>query len=240
MTGPTTLARTAGVLYLLLAGAAFNEGYVLLRIVKPGDATATADNIRASATLFRLGVLGDFVAGTCWVLLAMVLYLLLRHVNRLAAGAMVTFAAIGGGIQCLNQLNQYTALKVATGADYDRALGRAGADALALLFADVQGNGYLLDAMFFGLWLAPLGYLAFRSGYFPRAIGVLLLAACVGYLADFFTAFLAPSLAADVFRFVTTPAAAAGELTLLLWLLVKGVRVPVPDARGPAPAEHAS
>ena len=78
MTTPKALARTAGVLYLLLAGAAFNEGYVLPRIVKSGDAAATADNIRASATLFRVGFVGDMVAATCW--------LLIKAVNAPVAG----------------------------------------------------------------------------------------------------------------------------------------------------------
>jgi len=114
MTTPKALARTAGVLYLLLAGAAFNEGYVLPRIVKSGDAAATAGTIRASATLFRVGFVGDMVAATCWVLLAMALYLLLNHVHQLAAAAMVTFAVVGATIQYLNQLNQYTALTIAT------------------------------------------------------------------------------------------------------------------------------
>src|SRR5215831_9391244 len=82
MTTPKALARAAGVLYLLLAGAAFNEGYVLPRIVKSGDAAATAGNIRASATLFRVGFVGDMVAATCWLLLAMALYLLLYHVIK--------------------------------------------------------------------------------------------------------------------------------------------------------------
>jgi hypothetical protein len=105
MTTPRALARIAGVLYLCLTGAAFNEGYVLPRIVRSGDATATASNIGASATLFRLGFAGDLVAATCWLLLAMALYLLLSHVHQLAAAAMVTFAAVGAAIQYLNQLS---------------------------------------------------------------------------------------------------------------------------------------
>ncbi|OLB81014.1 MAG: hypothetical protein AUI14_04835 [Actinobacteria bacterium 13_2_20CM_2_71_6] len=225
-TSPKNLARIAGILYLLLVGAAFNEGFVLSRIVKSGNAQATADNIRSSATLFRLGFLGDLTAATFWLLTAMALYLLLKHVNQLAAAAMVTFAAVGAAIMTLNQLNQYTALTVATGDDYTRAFGRAGSDVLTLVFADMQHNGYLIDEMFFGLWLLPLGYLVIRSGYFPKVLGVLLTVACFGYLAALFTVVLAPDLGTSVTLFVTVPAAAAGELTFMLWLLIKGVRVP--------------
>jgi hypothetical protein len=234
MTAPGTLARTAGILYLLLVGAAFNEGYVLPHIVAPLDATATADHIRASATLFRFGVVGDLVAGACWVLLAVALYALLRRVSPVVAVAMLTFAAVGGGIQCLNQLNQYTALTVATDEGYHHAFGKAGADALTQLFVSMQQNGYILDTVFFGLWLAPLGYLVIRSGYFPRVFGVLQITACSGYLADFFARFLTPNLGPAVTAFVMVPTAAAAELGFLLWLLVKGARVPTPNRRVPA------
>lgn len=225
---PKTVARLAGVFYFLIGGAAFNEGYVLSRVVKPGDAGATADNIRASATLFRIGFLGDLTAGAFWLLAALALHALLGHVDRKAATAMVTFAAVGAGIQILNQLNQYTALTLATGPAYQRTFGRSGADGLALLYTDIRANGYAVDALFFGLWLLPLGYLVFRSGNFPKVIGVLVAVAGCGYLADLFVGFLAPDLGADVAAFVTVPAAAAGELTFMVWLLVKGVRTTNP------------
>jgi hypothetical protein len=224
---PRRLARTAGVLYLLLTGAAFNEGYVLPRLVKPGDAAATADNIRTSATLFRVGFVGDLVAATCWVLLAMALYLLLKHVNQLAAAAMVTLTAVGAAVHYLNQLNQYTALSIATSDHYTRAFGEAGSDGLTLLFATVQHDGYLIASMFFGLWLIPLGYLVVKSGYFPKPLGVLLVIGGVAYIASLFTQVLAPTVGTR-----TTPVfiaiGGAAELCFLAWLLIKAVKVPVP------------
>jgi uncharacterized protein DUF4386 len=201
MTTPKALARTAGVLYLLLAGAAFNEGYVLPRIVKSGDAAATAGHIRASATLFRVGFVGDLVAATCWLLLAMALYLLLNQVHQLAAAAMVIFTAVGPTIQYLNQLNQYTALTIATSDHYTRGFGGAGSDGLTLLFATMQHNGYLIGSMFFGLWLLPLGYLVMKSGYFPKPLGVLLIIGCIAYIASLFTQVLAPAVAPAPHRF---------------------------------------
>jgi hypothetical protein len=101
------------------------------------------------------------------------------------------------------------------------------------LFADMHSSGYLIAQMFFGLWLLPLGYLVYRSGYFPRVLGVLLAIGAVGYLVDRFVQFLAPGIAEGVEPFVVAPAA-VGELSLVVWLLVKGVRV---VERGtPAPA----
>jgi len=239
MTTPKALARTAGVLYVLLAGAAFNEGYVLPRIVKSGDAAATAGNIRASATLFRVGFAGDLVAATCWLLLAMALYLLLNHVHQLAAAAMVTFAAVGATIQYLNQLNQYTALTIATSDHHTRAFGGPGSDGLTLLFATMQHNGYLIDSMFFGLWLLPLGYLVIRSGYFPRPLGVLLIIGCVAYIASMFLRVLAPAAGTSTAPLFITIAGTA-ELCFLAWLLIKAVNAPASSGQAPAIAQPGS
>jgi hypothetical protein len=219
------LARIAGSLYLVVALlGGFAELYVRARSVVPGNAADTADNIRASATLFRLGFASDLVQATFFLFTAMALYLLLRHVNELVARAMVVIVAVSVAIICLNLLNQYMALQVATG---------EGSDALAGLFADMHAAGYLIAQIFFGLWLLPLGYLVYRSGFFPRAIGVLLAIGCFGYLADTFVQFLAPGIAESVEPFVVAPAA-LGELSLVVWLLVKGVRVV--ERRTPAPA----
>lgn len=219
------LARLAGSLYLVVAVlGGFAELYVRARIVVPGDAAATAGNVRASATLFRLGFASDLAQATFFLFTAMALYLLLRHVNELVARAMVVIVAVSVAIICLNLLNQFMALQVAIG---------EGSDALAGLFADMHAAGYLIAQIFFGLWLLPLGYLVYHSGFFPRAIGVLLAIGCFGYLADTFVQFLAPGIAESVEPFVVAPAA-VGELSLVVWLLVRGVRVV--ERRTPAPA----
>jgi len=230
------LARIAGSLYLVVAVlGGFAELYVRSRIVVAGDAAATADNIRESANLFRVGFMSDVVQATFFLFTAMALYLLLRHVNELVARAMVVIVAVSVAIICLNMLNQYLALQMATGEGSASVFGAAGSDALAGLFADMHAAGYLIAQMFFGLWLLPLGYLVYRSGFFPRVIGVLLAIGCVGYLADTFVQFLAPGIAESVEPLVVAPAA-VGELSLVAWLLVKGVRVVERRVPAPAPA----
>jgi Domain of unknown function (DUF4386) len=224
------LARIAGVLYLALAVlGGFAELYVRDRIVEIGDPAGTAEGIRASATLFRAGFVADLAQATIFLFTAMALYLLLRGVHELAARAMVVIVAVSVAIVCLNLLNHYTAFRLATGET------SAGSDALAGLFADMHHDGYLIAQIFFGLWLLPLGYLVVRSGWFPKAIGVLLIAGCVGYLVDTFAQFLAPGVADGIEAFVLAPAA-IGELSLVAWLLVKGVRVRTPDSLVPATA----
>ena len=231
---PRTLARVAGCLYLIVAVCAMVAVSVRSRMVV-ADAAATADNIRASATLFRFGFVSDLVQATCFLLTAMALYLLLRHVSRPVAAAMVTLVAVSVAIMCLNLLNQFVALSIATGEEYSSAFGPAGADALTALFADMQHNGFLIAQMFFGLWLLPLGYLVVRSGYVPKVLGVLLAAGGVGYLVDLFARFLAPGVAERISSFVLAPAV-VGEVSFVAWLLVKSVRVPEPDAPVPATA----
>jgi hypothetical protein len=171
------------------------------------------------------------MSATFFLLTAMALYVLLRNVNRVAAGAMVTFVAVSVAIQSLNLVSEMIALSIATGPGYASALGQTGSDALALLFVNLQHDGFVISQMFFALWLLPLGYLVVKSGYFPRVLGYLLALACVGYLVDLFAYFLAPGIEGSVLPF-SAAAGAIGELAFIAWLLVKGARVPDRDPGG--------
>ena len=237
MNSERKLARVAGSLYLVVAVlGGFAELYVRDRLVDLGDPAATAANIRESASLFRAGFAADLVQATFFLFTAMALYVLLRHVNELVARAMVVFVAVSVAIMCINLLNQLVALRVATGDGYASSFG--GSNELTGLFAGMHHDGYLIAQIFFGLWLAPLGYLVVRSGWFPKVLGILLIAGCVGYLADTFVQLLAPSVADGIEAFVLAPAA-IGEVAFVGWLLVKGVPVRQRDDLVPALADHA-
>jgi hypothetical protein len=146
----------------------FAHLFVRATVHVPGDATATATNIVANATLFRLGCVADLLMATAFLFVAFALYLLLKHVNTNAARAMAAFVALSVGIICLNTLNHLAALIVATDNSYAVALGTGGSDALALLLLAMHASGYKIAQLFFGLWLLPLGYFVYRSGIFPR------------------------------------------------------------------------
>ncbi|MFI6319765.1 DUF4386 domain-containing protein [Nonomuraea sp. NPDC050556] len=201
--------RTAGFLYLIVAVLTSLAGLVNTSIVVPGNATATATNIKASMGLYRLGFLSELLGATAFLLTAVALYRLLAHVNRLVAGTMVIFVAVSVAMQSLNLLNQQTALTLASSSDE-----------LTLLFTEMQHNGYLIAQTYFGLWLLPLAYLVTKSGFFPKFMGVLLAIGCCGHLTDVFTRFLAPDLGAAISPFAMTPAAVA-EITFIAWLLLK-------------------
>jgi hypothetical protein len=226
MSSPQRLARIAGLFYLVVAiFGGFAHLYVRAKVYQPGDAATTADNVVANADLVRVGVVADLVQATFFLVVAMALYLLLKHVNTYVARAMVTFVAVAVAIMCLNMVHQFGALLVATDGSYASALGAGGSDAMVLLMLDLQHHGFLIAQIFFGLWLLPLGYLAHRSGMFPRALGVLLMIGCFSYLVDMLAMFLLPATADSISTFVLAPAAVA-ELWMVGYLLVKGVKTP--------------
>src|ERR1700736_227878 len=195
MPSPKRVARIAGVLYLLVGiFGGFAEGYVEPKMYVAGNAAATAANVIANAGLVRLGVVADLLDGTFFVFLALALYILLRHVHQGMARAMLVLVILATGITCLSALFEFEGLRVATGGIDLGAFGAAGSSALVLLLLDAQHYGLLIAQIFFGLWLAPLGYLAYRSGWFPRVLGVVLIAACASYLVDLLAAFLFPDI----------------------------------------------
>jgi hypothetical protein len=228
------LARTAGVLYLgvaVLGGWA--HGYVRATVHVPGDAAATATNVVEHASLVRYGVVADLAQATLMLFVVLALYRLLQHAGRPVARAMVVFVIVSVAITCLNMVNQFGAVLVATDQIYAAAFGAAGSDALVLLLLDLQHHGYLIAQIFFGLWLFPLGLLAYRSGLFPRPIGIGLMIGAVTYLIDVPLQFLAPELADTISPIVLIPIVIAAEVSMLLYLLAKGVRA-IP--KQPAPA----
>jgi Domain of unknown function (DUF4386) len=231
VTSPKRLARIAGVLYLLngvFAGFAF--GYVLTKVYVPGNAATTAANVIANSGLVRVGVLADLFQATEWVFLALTLYLLLKHVNKSAAAAMVVLVAIGTAVTCLNDVFQFESVRVATNPSYAASLGAAGSSALIFLLLDIHHYGFLIAQIFFGLWLVPLGYLAYKSGMFPKALGVALIVGGGCYLVGMLAVFLVPTSGERINTIITIPCTVA-EVWMLGYLLVFGVRSVKPAER---------
>jgi hypothetical protein len=133
---------------------------------------------------------------------------------------MVIFVLVAVPIAFINELNKFAALLLLSGADYLTAFAADQLHALVMLFLDLHEYGVHINGMFFGLWLFPLGYLVFKSGFLPRILGVLLIMACFGYLIDDLIVFLLPNSDATLSLF-----AFIGEWLFALWLLIKGVNV---------------
>lgn len=225
-------ARVAGFLYLIIIIAGiFAEFFVRQSLITPGDATATAHNIMASEGLFRMGIAGDLIMIMCDVALALIFYVLLKPVSN-SLSLLAAFFRLGqAAILGINLLNLFFVLQLLSGADYLAVFGADQLHALVLLFLNGHSLGYSIGLVLFGLSLLVLGYLVFKSGYFPRILGVLLIIAASGYLIDSFASFLLPTYDTyeAILALVVFLPAFIGELSMCLWLLVKGVKVQQQD-----------
>ncbi|MFI5264723.1 MAG: DUF4386 domain-containing protein [Candidatus Kapaibacterium sp.] len=214
-------ARIAGVLYLLVGiFGGFAEGYVEPKMYVAGNAVATAGNVIANAGLVRIGVLADLLDQAFFVFLALMLYSLLKHVNQNVARAMLVLVVLAAAIGSLNAVFEFEGLQVATGAVN---FGAGSSNAVVMLLLDAQHYGLLVAQIFFGLWLAPLGYLAIKSEWFPKSLGVLLIVGTICYLVDFLAAFAVPDFGNTIHGFITIPSAIA-EVWMVGYLLAIGVR----------------
>ena len=233
----TATARLAGVWYLVLAiCGGFAEFGVRQRLIVSGDAAATAQNVLANANLFRFGIAVELFGQVVFVLLVFALFDLLKVVHRRRAVLMVTLVLLAVGLTTLNMVNQAAALLVLDGGAWTAAFEPAQRQALATFFLELHGFGYgVVAAVFFGLWLLPLGALILRSGFIPKVVGWLVTLAGVGYLVDVVLGAMAPGTG-----FVLSEYTFVGELLLMGWLLVKGVNAEAwRGRRAPALAEAA-
>jgi hypothetical protein len=225
------IARTAGILYIVtIVCGMFAEMIVRAELIVPGDATATANKIMASESLFRLGFVSDLIMMVAYLLLAYTLYVLLKPVGKHIAPLIVLFTSVGVAIMCLNMLNQFGALLLLGGADYLSVYDANQINAQAMLFINLQKHGYLIAQIFFGLWLLPLGYLVYKSGFFPKILGVLLMLAFLAYMVDFLVVFLLPLQAEAVASVAYVPIMLA-EFSFCAWLLLMGAKEQQPQLR---------
>src|SRR5215471_11907574 len=182
MNSTTTLARVAGILYLFVAvGGGFAES-VRTSTTVSGDAAATAANVVQRATPFHVAFVADLVDFTCFLGVGLLLYAILKAVDPRVAVAMLVINAVSVAIQALNMLNHVGALLVATNPSFTAGMSPEASHSLVLLFLEMHRQGYLIAQIFFGGYLLPLGYLVYRSGMFPKALGVVLMVGCGGYL----------------------------------------------------------
>jgi hypothetical protein len=220
---PQRYARIGGALYLfIIVSGIFAEAFVRSKLIAPTDAVATASNIMAHEFLFRIGHAGELMHLTCDVAVAMILYVLLRPVDRNLALLAAFLRLVMVAIYAITGLTSYAALRLLEGADYLQTFQPDQLHSFALLAMKLHGDGYSIALVFFGFACLVLGYLLFRASYFPKFLGVLMLVAGLGYLTNSFAHFLNPAFAAMLFPAVLMPAFVA-ELSLALWLIVKGV-----------------
>jgi len=222
---PQLYARIAGMLYLaIIVLGIFGEMFVRGSLVATGDSAATVNNIAASPFLWRVGIAGDLLMHVLDVPQIVIFYFLLRPVDESLAMLAAVFNLIQTAVLALNKLNLLVPLFPLEDATHTGAFPLHELQAISHLAIKAHGHGFAIGLLFFGFACLVLGYLLFKSGYFPRTLGVLLQLAGASYLINSFALLLAPSFAQTLFPGILIPAL-VGEVSLCVWLIAKGVNV---------------
>ncbi len=219
-TSPQRNARLAGILYLALVPLSFFGMIIASGIVVPGDAAMTASHILASEMQFRLSIVSTLLVQVVNIFVVIALYRLLKPVNQSMAVMMVLFILLGAPIAMLNELNQFAVLFIVHNTTSLVGFTASQLQSLLPLLLNLHQQGISIAQIFWGLWLFPMGYLVYKSGFLPKILGILLVIGCVGYLAQSFAAFLFPSFNVNIAMFTFW-----GEVLFPLWLVIKGVNV---------------
>ena len=221
--------RFVGLLYLLTSIVGFFAmGYVPNKLIVHGNAAATASNIAAFETLFRLGIAGELIGMVGFIFVALALYDLLKGVNRRHAVLMFILIVVSIPIAFVNELNSFAALVLVRGADFLSVFEKPQREALAMLFLNLHGRGFVVAEIFWGLWLFPLALLVYRSRFLPRFLGVWLSLAGFAWVILSLTGVLLPQYADKVNAYLQP--AILGEIAFMLWLVIKGAKPPALNA----------
>jgi hypothetical protein len=214
-------ALVAGLGILIMAVLAGGANFGAIQgLITEGDATKTATDIMASQGLFRLGIVAMVLVVVLDVVVAWALRTFFAPVHQgvatLAAWLRLAYAAIFA--VAISQL--VGALHLLGNDRYLTTFSTDQRHTEALLKIEGYQDIWNVSLVLFGLHLVLIGYLAYKSGYVSRIVGVLLVVAGAGYLVDSFAGLLMTnySISVAVFTFI-------GEPLLMVWLLVKGRKV---------------
>jgi hypothetical protein len=223
-------ARIAGLLYLVVVlTGILSLMYVPSKLIVSGNSSVTFHNIASSELLFRLGIVSGLICYTCFLFLPIVLYKLLKPVNKNYAKLMVLLAVVSVPISFINIQNKFTVLSLVSGSNYLSSFSTDQIQSQVLFYLDQYDNGILIVSIFWGLWLFPFGYLVFKSGILPKFLGVLLMLGCFGYLINFLGYSLNSNYSKiGISSYISLPAS-LGEIGTCLWLLIMGAKdTPMP------------
>jgi hypothetical protein len=220
---PQAYARLGGGLYLVIIALGIVAQVVVRdQLIIPGDAAATAQNLIAMQSLWRLGIASEALALLCTLALAMIYFALLRPVSLELSILAALLRVVSVAVQAVAVLQLDLALSPLTNAAFTAAFTPDQRALLATLAVRAHSHGYTLALLIVGAAFIVHGILIVRSTFLPKVFGVLIQVAGVGYLVNGFTLFVAPALAGPVFLAIMLPVF-VGETSLSLWLLIKGV-----------------
>lgn len=216
-------ARLAGLLYLFwVITAAYGLMYVQPKTIVSGNAVVTANKILANEFIFRTGIVNGIVSSIIWILIGLTLYKLFKQVNTSQAKLLVALVIVQIPAVFITEAFNIASLMLFKG-QILKTLEIVQRQELAMLFLKINDYVNIALEMFWGLWLFPFGYLVYKSGFIPRILGVFLILNGIAYVIHFLTHLLLPTYQTLVFN-IATPIWTLGEISIMLWLLTKGVR----------------
>ncbi|HSN08930.1 MAG TPA: DUF4386 domain-containing protein [Hanamia sp.] len=217
------LIAGTGYLVVFILGLLTNF-FIFGKLIVPGDAAKTADNIIANEPLFRLGIASWIIVLVFDSIVAWALYIFLTPVNKNLALLCAWFRLIYVAIFAASLVNLFSVLQVLTQADFLSTFSSSQAHSQAMLFLNAYNYGFISGIVFFAIHVLLLGYLILKSDDIPHFLGILLLIAAAGYLFNSFGNIISTDYAKHQSQFlliVALPAIIA-ELAFTFWLLIKG------------------
>jgi hypothetical protein len=213
-------ARVAGVVYLLFFVTAVLGGLFVRGLVVSGDAAATANNLQAHESLFRLGFATNLLATAFYIAVTALFYELFKPVNRSLSLLAAFFSLVGCVILAFSYLFDLAPFVFLGGAQYSSVFKVEQLQSLALMSLNLQPEAENISLVFFGLYDLLIGYLILPSTFLPRILGGVMAVAGLGWLM-----LLSPLLARHLSSYILVLGFLA-EFALCLWLLVMGVNIP--------------
>ena len=216
-------ARLAGLYYLIMA-ATGPLGLMLVpsKIIVSGDPAATVQNVISNEFLLRIGIISNLICQISFIFLVLALYRLFKETNGKYSKLMVSLVIAAVPIAIFNEVNYTAVLILVKNSYFLKAFGADQLNSLIMLFLNLHGQGEIIASVFWGLWLFPFGYLVIKSGFIPKILGILLMVGCFSYLIDSSFAILIPQHRDIITNILMLPLS-AGELSMVFWLLIKGV-----------------
>ena len=220
---PRVLARTAGVLYLIIIVLGiFSQAFVVEKLTSGVDAAATAANLTSQESLWRLGIAAHYFYLLCAVPLLLIFYVLFRPASRDIVLLAVFFNLISIAVEAVVTQYLVLALFPLGSAAYLGAFQPEQLHVLSRMAVRANGYGFTVSLIFFGAFCLTLGHVIYRCGFVPKVLGVLMGLAGLAYWTNGFALLLFPAVPAMLSYALLLPAF-VGETSLCLWLLVKGV-----------------
>jgi hypothetical protein len=216
-------ARLAGFLYLIwIITGIYGIIYVPSKTLVQGNAAATANKIVDNEFIFRTGIINDIISSILWVLIVLMLYRIFKSVNEWQAKLLVALVIVQIPVAFFMQAFSIASLMIFKG-EILKTFEANQRQELAMLFLKMNDYSIMIVEMFWGLWLLPFGQLVYKSGFIPRILGIFLIINGIAFIIHCIASLFLPNYQELIFK-IATPFWTLGEISIMLWLLIKGVK----------------